>query len=60
MDGKTIDTAHSALHYRLHELELLCLHPLLFHNEITFEVVHRLKGKLEYFHSLLGKGAKEA
>jgi hypothetical protein len=34
---------------------MLCLHPLLFRSEMTFTMVHRLKGKLTYLQGLLQK-----
>lgn len=56
----TVTEAHAALHYRLHELDLLCMHPLLFCNEATFASVYGLKGKLTYFHGLLETSPKKA
>ena len=52
-DTPTIESVRISLRRRLNELELLCLHPLLFHTELTFSIVYRLKGKLSYFFSLL-------
>ena len=53
-DGKKSDPARDAnfrsfMQYRLNELENLCLQPVLFHNEETFSLVYKLKGKLIYF-----------
>lgn len=52
--------AELAFSDRLAELDSLCQHPLLFQSEVTFTVVHRLQGKLAYFHSLLPGGTKAA
>ncbi|MBI2837266.1 MAG: sigma-54-dependent Fis family transcriptional regulator [Acidobacteria bacterium] len=52
--------AELAFRDRLAELDSLCRHPLLFQSEVTFSVVHRLQGKLAYFHSLLPGGTKAA
>src|SRR5207245_2848477 len=60
VSAATIAAAHGTLHYRLHELELLCMQPLLFHSEGTFSIVYGLKGKLAYFHGLLETDTKEA
>jgi MoxR-like ATPase len=50
----------NSLSLRLHELELLCNRPLLFHSEIAFTMVYRLMGKLTYFGSLLQKDTEKA
>lgn len=65
VEGKRVTAAtassmHAALHYRLHELDLLCLQPLLFHSEATFGAVYGLKGRLTYFHGLLEQDPKAA
>jgi DNA-binding NtrC family response regulator len=52
-DQEALESVDSAFRHRLSELELLCLRPLLFNSEVTFSVVHRLKGKLSYLRSLL-------
>lgn len=59
-DATSTGAVHDTLHYRLQELEVLCLHPLLFHGEDTFEAVMRLKGRLEDLHPLLRRGPDEA
>jgi hypothetical protein len=41
------------------EMEMLCLHPLLFPNEVMFSRAYRLKGKLTYLGSLLTQDAEE-
>jgi len=46
----------TTLPYRIHELEILIRHPLLFSNEATFAVINQLKGSLDYFHSLIKEG----
>jgi DNA-binding NtrC family response regulator len=60
IDAEAIESVDSPLRHRLSELEVLCMRPLLFHNEVTFSVVHQLKGKLSYFHSLLHSDPKAA
>jgi DNA-binding NtrC family response regulator len=52
-DPGAAESVHVSLRERLNELELLCMRPLLFHSEVAFSVVYRLKGKLSYFGSLL-------
>jgi DNA-binding NtrC family response regulator len=52
-DAQTVQSVMVTLRYRLNELELLCTRPLLFHSEIVFTVVHRLKGRLSYLLSTL-------
>lgn len=59
-DGQALTSVQQSLRYQLNELELLCQHPLLFHSELAFSGVYRLKGKLAYFQSLLESSAKEA
>ncbi|MEW6366944.1 MAG: sigma 54-interacting transcriptional regulator [Acidobacteriota bacterium] len=59
-DPESIASVRTALHRRLDELEVPCLHPLLFSSEVAFSIVHRLKGKLTYYHSLLQTGAVNA
>jgi DNA-binding NtrC family response regulator len=58
--AKAIDSMRSSLGHRLSELELLCLRPLLFHRELTFSVIYRLKGKLAYLHSLIASDIRMA
>ncbi len=61
LDEKLVNRpAELAFRDRLAELDSLCQHPLLFQSEVTFSVVHRLQGKLAYFHSLLPGGTKAA
>jgi DNA-binding NtrC family response regulator len=57
---KTVLPVQAILRYRLSELEMLSLHPLLFHSEAMFSEVYLLKGKLAYFQGLLQKDAEEA
>ena len=60
ISAATVATTHETLHFRLHELEVLCMQPLLFHGEGTFKAVWDLKGKLAYFHGLLETDPAEA
>ena len=53
VDGAAVRAVRDVLHRHIEELELLCLHPLLFGSEVTFSVVRRLKGQFLYFHNLL-------
>lgn len=59
-DPDSIAKVRSALCRRIEELELLCLHPLLFRSEVTFAIIHQLKGKASYFLSLLDKDVHSA
>ncbi|MEW6366028.1 MAG: sigma 54-interacting transcriptional regulator [Acidobacteriota bacterium] len=59
-DPESIASVRVALRHRLDELEVLCMHPLLFSSEVAFSIVHRLKGKLAYYDSLLETGATNA
>ncbi|MCI0413729.1 sigma 54-interacting transcriptional regulator [bacterium] len=59
-DAHTVESVRISLRRRLNELELLCLNPLLFHTELTFSIVYRLKGKLTYFFSLLDTDLRPA
>lgn len=43
------------LHLRLQELELLCMHPVLFGTQVTFNLVHHLKNRLQAVHQLLAR-----
>ena len=43
----------TTLPHRIHELEALTRRPLLFYTEGTYAAINQLKGKLEYFHSLM-------
>jgi DNA-binding NtrC family response regulator len=54
------DSMVELLRYRLSELEILCLQPLLFDSERTFSLVNEFKGKLLYFQSLLSTDTTEA
>lgn len=58
--SRIIRAAQVSLKRHLNELEWLCLHPLLFHSEFTFQLVYRLKGKLSYFMSVLERGHSQA
>jgi transcriptional regulator with AAA-type ATPase domain len=55
LDRQTIAAVLPGLDLRLNELDMLCLHPLLFRSEMTFTLVHRLKGKLTYLQGLMEK-----
>ena len=55
LDRETLAAVLPGLDLRLNELDMLCLHPLLFHSEMTFTMVHHLKGKLTYLQGLLQK-----
>lgn len=59
-DPDSIASVRACLRRRLDELEVLCMHPLLFSSEVAFSIVHLLKGKLTYYHSLLQTGAINA
>ena len=59
-DAQTAHSIQNLLHQRIQELEVLCMRPLLFHSEVAFSVVHRLKGRLFYFHSLLQSDPRSA
>jgi DNA-binding NtrC family response regulator len=59
-EPRTVESDRISLKRRLNELELLCVHPLLFHTEFTFSVVYRLKGKLTYFFSLIDTDLRPA
>lgn len=52
-DAATALTVSASLRTRLTELEALCLRPLMFHNQVTFDVVDAVKDKLSYFYGLL-------
>ncbi len=60
LDSATATAVSPGLSYRLSELEMLCLRPLLFHSEATYLAVHNLKGKLSYLQGLLKSGNPEA
>jgi DNA-binding NtrC family response regulator len=55
LDRDTLAAVLPSLDLRLNELDILCFHPLLFRSEMTFTLVHRLKGKLTYLQGLLQK-----
>ena len=55
LDRQTIAAVLPGFDLRLNELDMLCLHPLLFRSELTFTLVHRLKGKLTYLQGLMQK-----
>jgi hypothetical protein len=52
-DAATASAVSASLRTRLTELEALCLRPLMFHNQVTFDVVDAVKDKLSYFYGLL-------
>lgn len=52
-DPATASGVSASLRTRLTELEALCLRPLMFHNQVTFDVVDAVKDKLSYFYGLL-------
>jgi len=60
LDHATATTVSPGLSYRLSELEMLCLRPLLFHSEATYLAAHNLKGKLSYLQGLLKSSNPEA
>jgi DNA-binding NtrC family response regulator len=53
MDATALTHLTGALAQHINELEMLCLHTLLFHSEETYSAVNQLKGKLTYLKSLL-------
>jgi transcriptional regulator with AAA-type ATPase domain len=53
LDRESMAAVLPGLDLRLNELDVLCYRPLLFHSEMTFNLVHRLKGKLTYLQGLL-------
>jgi DNA-binding NtrC family response regulator len=57
---RTVLSVQETMQRLLNEIDLLCLHPLLFHSETAFTVVYRLKGKLTYFLSLLPAESQQA
>jgi hypothetical protein len=59
LDRETIAAVLPGLDLRLNELDVLCFRPLLFHSEMTFTLVHRLKGKLTYLQSLVKNNGQE-
>jgi sigma-54 dependent transcriptional regulator, flagellar regulatory protein len=59
-DAPTVAGVQTSLKFRLSEMEMLCLNPLLFPSEGMFSRVYRLKGKLTYLQSLLTQDAREA
>lgn len=59
-DAKSVVSVRESLSYRLNELEMLTLKPLLFHSEVSFSAVYGLKGKLAYFQNLLKDDSKSA
>jgi hypothetical protein len=58
--GGVVDPMADLMRQRSGELEVLCLQPLLFHNESVFTEVNRFKGNLVYFQCLLQKDTREA
>lgn len=59
-DVATAASVRASLRTRLGEMEMLCLNPLRFHSQITFDIVDGLKQKLSYFYGLLEGDAKVA
>jgi transcriptional regulator with PAS, ATPase and Fis domain len=59
-DDATVASVRASLRSRLGELEVLCLNPLLFHSQVTFDVIDALKEKLSYFYGLLEGDARVA
>lgn len=53
-------TAIAALGQRVQDLDILCLHPLRFNSEDTFETISRLREKLAYFRELASANRREA
>jgi transcriptional regulator with AAA-type ATPase domain len=58
--ASAVAAAHAGMHYRLHELDILCGQSLLFGDEKTFMRVYELKAKLVYFHDSLEFDVQEA
>src|SRR6185295_15197492 len=52
-DVAAASAVSASLRTRLTELEALCLRPLMFHSQVTFDVVDAVKDKLSYFYGLL-------
>ena len=52
-EAETAAAVHNRLRFRLNELDLLCAQPLLFHSDLTFAAINKLKGLLLYFQGLL-------
>ena len=61
-DGRPCDAeaVRAAVGRHLEELEILCLHPLLFHSNAMFSTVCELKGQLAHLHGLLGQNLPAA
>ncbi len=59
-DIKNVSLDSSQLRLRLDELDMLCIHPLLFHSQSTFDSINILKSKLLYFQRLLSDDARAA
>ena len=57
---ETFEAIAEATDDRVNELEVLCLHPLLFSSRALFEVVRRLKEKLREFSERLRKDPEPA
>ncbi|HSB09186.1 MAG TPA: sigma 54-interacting transcriptional regulator [Blastocatellia bacterium] len=56
----TAAAVRASLRTRLGELEVLSLNPILFHSQVTFDIIEGLKEKLSYFCALLGGDGKVA
>jgi transcriptional regulator with AAA-type ATPase domain len=59
-DSATAAAVRASLRARLGELEQLCLNPLLFHSQVTFDVVDVLKERFSYFSRMLEGDLKVA
>jgi len=59
-DEAVVRRIRIALAHRLAELQVLGMQPLLFHSIATFDVVHRLAGRLATLQSLIGEAPAEA
>ena len=47
--SEALQAVASATHDRVNELAVLCAHPVLFHGEATYALVHRVKEHLQHF-----------
>jgi transcriptional regulator with GAF, ATPase, and Fis domain len=59
-DEATAAAVSASLRTRLTELEALCLRPLMFHSQVTFDVVDGAKERMSYFYGLLEGDGKIA
>jgi DNA-binding NtrC family response regulator len=59
-DDQSVAALREQMQFRMSELELLCSRPSLFSTEAAFSEVHRFRGTLLYFQSLLQEDVKAA